>query len=234
MISRACSHPCTRLNTLPLRMIRPTTNGKVPASTPAADQPMPLSRLEMTTAVPNAPVRSAVAASRLRPETIIPTLVRDEPTLISGNLVGALDVVLDEFAERLAGQERIGLRRPLDIFLPFRRSLNLLHQVDIERGLIRGDLSRQPHRARLLELRNVETGFDAGRDVVPILRCRHLRSVRQTLRAERAKRALGAAFPLPDAFAGIVDVGVDMAAGQLHRSFSAALEGNVGELHLRS
>ena len=46
---------------LPLRMIRPTMNGKVPASTPAADQPMPLSRLEMTTAAPNAPVIKAVA-----------------------------------------------------------------------------------------------------------------------------------------------------------------------------
>ena len=46
-------------------------NGKVPASTPAADQPMPLSRLEMTTAAPNAPVRNAVAVSRLRRETIV-------------------------------------------------------------------------------------------------------------------------------------------------------------------
>src|SRR5713226_2825900 len=135
MTARACSHPCTRLNTLPARMTRPTMNGKVPDSTPAADQPIPLSRLETTTAAPNAPVMSAVAVSRLRPETIIPTLVGDEPALISGNLVGALDVVPDEFAERLAGQEGVGLRRPLDIFLPFRRALHLLHQIDIEGGL---------------------------------------------------------------------------------------------------
>src|ERR1700710_1437297 len=214
-------------------MMRPTTNGKVPASTPATDQPMPLSRLETTTATPNAPVRSAVPASRLRPETIIGVLVGDQPIFVGGNLAGTLDVIPDELAERLAGQERIGLRSPFDIFLPVRRSLNLLHQIDIERGLIGSDLSWQPYRTRLLELRNVETGFDARRDVVPVLRCRHLRSVRQTLRAKRAQRALRAAFPLPDAFAGIVDVGVDMAAGQLHRSFSAALEGNVGELHLR-
>src|SRR5260370_9627081 len=151
MMSRACSHPCTRLNMLPLKMMRPTMNGKVPASTPAADQPIPLSMLETTTAAPNAPVTNAVPASRLRPETIIRTLVGDEPTLVGGNLVGALDVLLDEFAKRFAGEEGIGLRRPLNVFLPFRRVLNLLHQIDIERGLLRADLSRQPHRARLLE-----------------------------------------------------------------------------------
>src|SRR3954468_8433527 len=106
MISRACSHPCTRLNRLPLEMMRPTTNGKVPASTPAADQPMPLSRLETTTATPNAPVNSAVPASRLRPETIISVLVGDQPVFIGGNLAGALDVILDELAEGVAGQER--------------------------------------------------------------------------------------------------------------------------------
>src|SRR3984893_13523583 len=168
MMSRACSHPCTRLNMLPLRMMRPTMNGKVPASTPAADQPMPLSRLETTTAAPNAPVTNAVPASRLRPETIVRTLVLDQPTFLGGNLLGALDVILDELAERLAGQECIDLRRPLDIFLPFRRVLNLLHQVDIERGLLRGDLAWQPDRSRLFELRDIEAGFDAGRDIVPV------------------------------------------------------------------
>src|SRR6266566_1297459 len=108
MTARACSHPCTRLKTLPARMTRPTMNGKVPDSTPASDQPMPLSRLEMTTAVPNAPVTSAVAASRLRPETIIPALFGDQPTLIGGNLAGAFDVVVDELAEGIAGQECVG------------------------------------------------------------------------------------------------------------------------------
>src|SRR6478735_6408807 len=154
MTARACSHPCTRLNTLPARMTRPTMNGKVPDSTPAADQPMPLSRLETTTAAPKAPVMNAVAASRPRPETIVRTLVGDQPTLIDGNLAGAFDVFLDELAEGIAGQEGVGLRCPLDIFLPFRRGLHLLHQVDIEGGLVGGDLSRQPDRAGLLELRN--------------------------------------------------------------------------------
>ena len=37
--------------------------GKVPDSTPAADQPMPLSRLDTATATPNAPVSAAVSAS---------------------------------------------------------------------------------------------------------------------------------------------------------------------------
>src|SRR6202165_3177048 len=170
--SRAWNHPCTRLNTLRLRSIARTINEKVPASTPAADQPMPLSRLEMTTAAPNAPVRSAVAVSRPRLEIIIRTLVGDQPALVDGNFVGALDVLLDELAERLAGQEGIDLRSPLDIFLPFRRALNLLHQIDIKRDLIRGHFSRQPHRAGLLELRNIKAGFNAGRDVVPALRFR--------------------------------------------------------------
>src|SRR5712664_2091764 len=148
MTARACSHPCTRLNRLPAAMTRPTMNGKVPDSTPAADQPIPLSRLETTTAAPNAPVISAVAASRLRPETIIAALVGDQPTLIGGNLVGARDVVLDEFAERLAGQEGVGLRRPLVILLPFRRALHLLHQIDIEGGLICGRRCRARRNGR--------------------------------------------------------------------------------------
>src|SRR3954464_909297 len=95
-ISRACSHPCTRLNRLPLKMMRPTMNGKVPASTPAADQPMPLSRLETTTARPKRPVRRAGAHSRLRPEIIDRTLVGDKPTLVGRYFVGAFDILLDE------------------------------------------------------------------------------------------------------------------------------------------
>src|SRR3954471_6669324 len=98
-MSRGCSHPCTRLNTLPLKMIRPTTNGKVPASTPAADQPMPLSRLDTTTATPNMPVKSAVPASRLRPETMTRVLVGNQPVFIGRHLAGALDVILDEFGK---------------------------------------------------------------------------------------------------------------------------------------
>src|SRR5438445_1539486 len=218
---------------LPQRMMRPTMNGNVPASTPAEDQPMPLPRLETTTAAPKAPVRSAVAVSRARPEIIKPALVGDKPALVGGNLVGTLDVLLDEFAEGLAGEERRDLRRTLDIFFPFRRALNLFHQIDIERGLLRGDLARQPNRSRLFELRNVETGFNAGRDIMPVLGFRNLGTIWKTLRAEGAKRTLGAAFPLPDAFAGIVHMGVDMAAGQLHGGFGTALERNVGELHRR-
>src|ERR1700730_7300803 len=175
-----------------------------------------------------------MTGSAMRPEGWSRTaLVRDQPPLIGGDLVGALDVLLDELAQRLAGQERIGLRSPFDVLLPFRRALNLLHQIGIERGLLRSNLARQPDRPRLLELRNLEAGFDAGRNNLPVLRFRDLRSIRKTPRAEGAKRALGAALPLPDALAGIVDVGVDMAAGQLHRGFGAALERNVGELHLR-
>src|SRR3954469_1467823 len=47
-------------------MMMPVRNGNVPASTPALDQPIPLSRLETTTATPKLPVRTAVASSRAR------------------------------------------------------------------------------------------------------------------------------------------------------------------------
>src|SRR5436305_11058266 len=109
---------------LPPTMIRPTMNGKVPASTPAADQPMPLSRLEMTTAAPNAPVSSAVTVSRLRRE-IIAILSGNQPALLGGDLVGALDVFLDEFVEGVTGKVCIGLRGLLEVFLPLRRALDL-------------------------------------------------------------------------------------------------------------
>src|SRR3569833_154539 len=167
-------------------MIRPTMNEKIPASTPAKDQPMPLSRLEATTAAPNAPVRIAVAVSKVRRETIVPILVPNQPALVGRDLVGPLDVILDEAGKCLAGQEGAGLRGLLDVVLPFRRGLNLLHQLDIERGLLRGDLSRKPDRAWLLELRNVQARFDAGRNVMPVLGFRHLRSVGEALRAEGA------------------------------------------------
>src|SRR5580698_10588605 len=106
-MSRACNHPCTRLKTLPLRIMRPMMNGKVPASTPAADQPMPLSRLEMATAAPKTPVINAVPASRLRPEITGRILFGHQPTFVDCNLVGTLDIFLDEFVEGLADQKRI-------------------------------------------------------------------------------------------------------------------------------
>ena len=135
--------------------------------------------------------------------------------------------------EVLAGQEHLGLRALLDIVLPFRRRLHLLHQVDVERGLLGRDLERQPHRARLLEQRDVQPGLDAGRDVAPALGRRDLRSGRQALGVEDAERPLRAALPLADALARIVDVAVDMAAGELHRRLGAALERHVDHLQAR-
>jgi hypothetical protein len=41
-------------------MITPARNGNVPESTPAVDQPMPLSMLDMATARPKLPVSAAV------------------------------------------------------------------------------------------------------------------------------------------------------------------------------
>src|ERR1700737_1653306 len=109
---------------LPAKMMTPTMNGKVPASTPALDQPMPLSKLEIKTAAPNAPVLPAVAVSRLRREIIDPRLVGDEPAFLGGDVVGPRDVVSDELAERIAGGESVGLRGALAFFLPSRGVLN--------------------------------------------------------------------------------------------------------------
>ena len=106
----------------PARMMSPMMNGKVPDSTPAADQPMPLSRLETATARPNAPVmsrRRRFQAAVARSST--PLVSWRQPAFLGGDLAGALDVLLDELAEGVAGQEGVGLRGALDIFLPFRR-----------------------------------------------------------------------------------------------------------------
>src|SRR5262249_39633506 len=90
----------------------------------------------------------------------------------------------------------------------------------------------EPDRARLLELRNVQARFDAGRNVVPAFRCGDVLALRQSLRAEGTQWALRATAPLPKAFVWIIDVRVDVATGELHGSFSTALERNVGEFHV--
>src|SRR3979409_594419 len=162
--------PSAKLTRLPPRMMRPVMNGKVPASTPALDQPMPFCTLDAATAAPNAPVSWAVAASRPRREIMDAASVRHQPALVRRDLVDALDILVHEFVERRAAQECVGLRGPLDIFLPLRRGLNLLHEVDIEGDLLGRDFAGQPDGARLLELHHVQSGFHAGRNVVPALR----------------------------------------------------------------
>src|SRR4051794_26858777 len=152
----------------------PVRKGNVPASTPALDQPIPLSRLETTTATPKLPVRIAVASSRARRDiirgsgqamhsgrlrrTCFPSVLRrpglvrnrtgagttegfeacatslDQPALLARDLLDALEVLLDELVELVPGQERVDLGALLDVVLPLRRRLHLLHQVDIERG----------------------------------------------------------------------------------------------------
>src|SRR6185437_3138755 len=206
MISRPRTQPRARLYRLPTTTIRPVMKGKVPDSTPAVDQPMPLSRLCTTIAIPNVPVIAAVSASSARRENI--DCLLDQPALLLGNLVHARAVLGHVVGEFLAGQEHLALRALLDIVLPLRRRLHLLHQVDIEGGLLRRDLERQPHGARLLEQRDVEPGLDTGRDVAPALGRRDLRAGGQALGVEHAEGPLGAAFPLADALARIVDVAV--------------------------
>src|SRR5579884_3542850 len=134
-------------------MITPVMKGKVPGSTPSAPQPIPLSRLETMTATPKLPVRIAVTVSRARRDIIddldpvagraaacgaAPSL--DQPALFGRDLLHALEVLLDEGIESFAGQERAHLRGLLDVILPLRRGLHLLHQVDIVTRLIARDL----------------------------------------------------------------------------------------------
>src|SRR5690349_20991893 len=116
MISQPRSQPRSRLYRLPTVTIALVMKGKVPDSTPAVDQPMPLSRLCTMTAIPNAPVIAAVSASRARRENI---RLLDQPALLLGDLVHALAVLLHVVGERRAGQEDLGLRALLDIVLPF-------------------------------------------------------------------------------------------------------------------
>src|SRR5919204_5202951 len=123
-------------------MMTPVRNGNVPASTPWANQPIPLSMLETTTAAPKVPVRAAVAPSRARRVIIDAAGSIDEPPLLGGDLAYVLDVLLHELLELGSGQKRVGLRGALDVFLPLGRSLHLPHQIDVEGDLIRRDLAR--------------------------------------------------------------------------------------------
>src|SRR5215831_4820898 len=99
-------------------MMTPARNGNVPGSTPSEDQPTPLSRLEINTARPKAPVRKAVRISSARRDIIDrrPCSL-DEPALLGGDPLDVLKVLLDEVVEFSAGQERIDLRRLLDVVL---------------------------------------------------------------------------------------------------------------------
>src|SRR6202140_4148702 len=100
-------------------MMTPVRKGNVPASTPAADQPMPLSRLETATATPKPPVRTAVDISRTRRDIIegssrssreTTRVARhpigwslDQPTLFARHLLHMLEILLDEAIERGTG-----------------------------------------------------------------------------------------------------------------------------------
>src|SRR5262245_57987793 len=163
-------------------MIMPVRNGNVPASTPAVDQPMPLSMLETITAAPKVPVRAAVTNYRARPEIIDADASIDEPSLLGGDVPHVLDVLVHELVKFRSVQQSVGLRGALDVFLPLRRGLHLPHQLNVKGHLVRRDLAGEPDRARLLELRNVQARFDAGGNVVPALRCGDVRTFRQLLR----------------------------------------------------
>src|SRR4030081_956415 len=85
--------PSARLTRLPPRMMRPVMNGKVPASTPALDQPMPFCTLDAATLTGAFGAAVAVAASRPRREIMGAALVRDQPALVGRDLADALDIL---------------------------------------------------------------------------------------------------------------------------------------------
>src|ERR1700682_1458992 len=114
------SAPCARLEGLPSPTIVPVRTGNVPASTPARDQPMPLSMLETTTATPKIPVRAAVNISSARRDIIYASSRRrldllDQPALFARDLLRAIEILLNEGIERIAGQECIHLRGLIDV-----------------------------------------------------------------------------------------------------------------------
>src|SRR5262249_18206687 len=69
----------------------------------------------------------------------VPSL--DQPALLGCDLLEVFEVLPDEIVEVRACQERIDLRGLLDIVLPIRRRLHLLHEIDIEGGLIGTNLA---------------------------------------------------------------------------------------------
>src|SRR5260370_38527888 len=114
------------------------------------------------TAEAPSPCRDIIDASRpasgrgaiLGPTAPVRSL--DQPALLGRYLFQMLEILLDEFVERIAAEECVDLRGFLDVVLPLRRRLNFLHEILIERGLVGADLARQPYLARLLVLGDAE------------------------------------------------------------------------------
>src|SRR5436853_567994 len=141
--------------------------GNAPEPSPRGVHTTPIAMLETRIAAPNAPVSAAVRTSSARRETTCASSASGEPALLGADLARALAVGLDELLELRAALEDARLLRALDVLLPFRRRLHLLHEVHVEGALLGLHAGGQPHGARLLVERDVEAGFLAGRDVVP-------------------------------------------------------------------
>src|SRR5512144_2470618 len=122
--------------------------GNVPDATPRGVQPIPARRLETMIAMPKAPVSAAVTISSVRRLTT--RSAAGEPALLRADLACALQVLLDELLQLRARDELRALLRALDVFLPFRRGRDLLHQVGVVLRLLRLHLAGQPHGTRLL------------------------------------------------------------------------------------
>src|SRR6185312_15783740 len=154
----------------------------------------------------------------------------DQPAFLLEHLSRLLVVVGDEGLEVGAGEEAIGLCGAFDVRVPLRRRAHLVEQRDIPGDRVGRDVLRQPQRARLLVLVDRDARILARRHIRPRLGGRDLGARRERLRREHAQRAHLARLPLADALARVVGVGIDVAAGELHRRLAAALERHVEEL----
>src|SRR3954466_3227436 len=211
-------------------MSAPAIAGNAPEPGPRAVQPAPMEMLETRIAAPNDPVSAATKTSSARRETMCASAAR-EPALFRADLAGALDVGRHELLEVGAGDEHARLLRALQVLLPLRRGLHLLHEVHVEVTLLGFHARGKPRGARLLVERDVEARLGARGNVVPSLRRADLRALGEALRVEEAERPLRAGLPLAQALAGVVGVGSHVAARELHCGFRPALERDVRELH---
>src|SRR5215475_3419730 len=141
--------------------------------------------------------------------------------------------LVDPLGVVVAGHEGLVEGAVVHELLPLGRFAHLLHEIDVVVNLLLGGAWRHEDAAQHQVL-DVEAGRLAGRDVAPRLVAGDLVGDRQVLRVEHAERTQLAGAPLRHRLDRIVDSRVDVAADQLHRDLAAALERDVGHLHVRA
>ncbi|CAI8727692.1 hypothetical protein EMIT0P44_130071 [Pseudomonas sp. IT-P44] len=136
-------------------------------------------------------------------------------------------VFLNVGGQRLAFEEGGHQCVLFDVGLELRGFGDFAHQLDIERPLLGGDFAGHEHGAREAVLIDAQALLVTGRHVGPGFVAGDFLGVAHAFFTEHAQRLDLITAPLADAFAGVVDVGGDVFAGQLGRGFAAALERDV-------